>query len=444
MSDENIQQDSEPAGEIETVSPQAAPAESALVTEHLQRLPNVIARGLIYIVVLFLFSAVIYAWVSHIDLVVSSRAVARPITRELRVLSDRLGHVEQVLVEEGDVVSPGDALFMIRSKEAIGYASKVEEIRKTIALKNDSFKTRRAGLADEISQIDLDHEKNGKIMRLKLDRNRLEKLSVESDAAYWNTEAEGLQAEFDSTEKLFREQLTSIAEYNSIKSRLDRARTELTKLSSRKDIIARDDDIILEELRAENAGYENSKRTVEKKLKNLDLEQQSAINSLESELKTNEAMLAMMEGREGGEESGKIFRAEIAGVVSDIRVRNAGDYIRQSDHLCTIVPTNTPLCMDITVMNKDVGFINVGTRVKYKVDAFPYRDYGMLRGRVSSISPAAGEAPEYTYRVIGDFDKDRFDIKGRWYPLKPGMTATAEMITERKSLMAIIFDKFRE
>jgi hypothetical protein len=47
----------------------------------------------------------------------------------------------------------------------------------------------------------------------------------------------------------------------------------------------------------------------------------------------------------------------------------------------------------------------------------------------------------WIYFVEGDLDEDHFSINDKEYPVKVGMTATAELIIERKSIFARIFRK---
>ena len=101
--------------------------------------------------------------------------------------------------------------------------------------------------------------------------------------------------------------------------------------------------------------------------------------------------------------------------------------------------------MDITVENKDIGFVENNMKIKYKFDAFPYIDHGVLYGEVESISPSAAlnENNNMVYHVKGTLNELNFNIGERLYPIKAGMTANAEIITEKMSIFSIIFRKFK-
>ena len=124
------------SSEIFRETPVDFPSENFFVTEHLQRMPNIFSRGLVYIVVLVLLTAFVYSVLARIDIVAESKSVARPTTHKIRILSGRNGYIEKIFISEGQAVEENMPLFLIRSKEAITYLSKVEELHHSIPLKS--------------------------------------------------------------------------------------------------------------------------------------------------------------------------------------------------------------------------------------------------------------------------------------------------------------------
>jgi multidrug efflux pump subunit AcrA (membrane-fusion protein) len=159
----------------------------------------------------------------------------------------------------------------------------------------------------------------------------------------------------------------------------------------------------------------------------------------------NEAFSSGEKNEKGKEEKAEIIRAGYAGTVSKLYFKNTGEFVRKSDLLCNILPMDGPLYMDITVANKDIGFIEKGMEIKYKFDAFPYTDCGVLLGKVSAISPSAVEDRTLglVYHLQGSLDTKCFDIREKKYHLKAGMTATAELVTDKKSIFSILFKKLK-
>ena len=434
------------------VTPIESPSKNYLVIENLQRMPNIFSRGLLYLMVLVLVSALLYSLLGKIDIVTECRAVARPTSRHIRILSDRNGYIEKISIAEGQRVENNTPLFHIRSKEVLTYLSKVEELRHSIPLKKEYYKTKISSTIDELNQLYSHYSNTLRVNKLKLEQNTLSLHSIASELSYWQKEVESLSKEYESIENQFKGETISLREYNSIKSGLEKARTEVEKLISKRDITLKEKEIIEEEIGKEREDYKNKKLILEKEMKNLKIEQETILNAMQNELEMNEQMLSLQDESSPSKKDEKekdeivrVVRARHAGTISKLYFRNTGEYIRESDLLCTILPANGSLYMDITVANKDIGFMEKGMEIKYKFDAFPYTDYGVLFGKISALSPSAIEDRTLglVYHVRGTLDMTCFEIREKKYPIKPGMTATAELVREKKSIFSILFKKLR-
>lgn len=435
--------------EMFEVTPVDSPSENFMVTEHLQRLPTIFSRGLIYLIVLILAAALIYSNFAKLDIVIECRAVVRPASHKIRILSDRSGYIEQVFISEGQTVRKADPLFLIRSKEALTYHSKAKDLREAIPLKREYYDTKISSIQIELNQLRSNHDNVLRVNKLKLEQNNLSLDSISSDINFWESEIKLLSADFQNADKLLQKGVISIREYNNTKSKLEKARTEVKKMASKKKITKKERNIIEEQTTKETESLANAEMILRKEIKNLELEKQTALNSMRNELEMNEKMLSIKDGSTPDSDtagrSENVVIAENAGTISELYFRNTGAYIRVSDLLCTIVPYDSPLYMDIVVANKDIGFIEKDMAIKYKVDAFPHIDYGILEGRVSAIAPSAVEDQilGMVYHVHGSLTEPYFEIQGKRYPLKAGMTSIAELITDRKSMFSLIFGKFK-
>ncbi|MBW2060996.1 MAG: HlyD family efflux transporter periplasmic adaptor subunit [Deltaproteobacteria bacterium] len=450
MEEKDTEKQEQEQPEIFEVTPAESPSENYLVIENLQRMPSLFSRGLLYLVLLALLTALIYSLVSKIDLVIECMSVARPTSHKIRLLSDRNGYIEKVFVQEGQTVEKNAPLFLIRSKEALTYRSRIEELREAIPFKGQYFDTKISSVLDELNQLKSNYESSLQMKKLKLEQNNLALNSITSDLNYWHKEIELLNSDFKNVEKLLKSGVISIREYNYTKSKLEKARTEVEKLISTKKITQKENKIIEGQIEKEKVNLTNSTTILQKEIKNLELERQTSLNTMQNELEMKEKMLSMQDGSsfksiDAGRNENMV-RAENAGIISELYFRNPGEYVRESDLLCTILPVDSPLYMDITVANKDIGFIEKGMNIKYKVDAFPYTDYGILLGRVSTIAPSAVNEQMFgmVYHIHGSLDKAYFEIKGKTYPVKAGMTAKAELVTKNKSLFSILFQKFKK
>jgi hypothetical protein len=85
----------------------------------------------------------------------------------------------------------------------------------------------------------------------------------------------------------------------------------------------------------------------------------------------------------------KWLRAPVSGLVQKVDATTVGQVVTPAQSLVTIVPDGTPLIVEATVSNEDIGYLKVGQPVEVKVDTFPFQRYGSLKGTLTSISPDA-------------------------------------------------------
>jgi len=433
-----------------TVSPVDSPSKNYLVEEHMQKMPSIFARGLFYIIVLLLFVSLLYTYLAKIDVVAECRSVVRPSSHIFKIISDRNGYIEKVYVSEGELVAKDMPLFLIRSKETMSYVSKVEELRRTIPFQEEHYNMQISVARDRLKQRENQHANTLKVLNLKLEQNQLTLESMKFDLAYWEKEVTTLSGEAERTKNGVTKGYMSLTQYNKMLSSLEFAKTEVRKFNSQQNITIKGKTIIGEEISKELSDYTNEKAILEKEISNLEVQKNTTLHTMKTELQMNEEMLSI-KGTETGQETyaaemGNIIWAEKAGTVSELYFRNSGEYVGISNLLCTIVPDGSPLYMDITVANRDIGFIEKDMEIKYKIDAFPYTDYGLVRGKVLTISPSAVEDVTlgFVYHVHGTLGRKDFQVKEKHYPIKAGMTATAELVKEKKSILSILIGKLKK
>lgn len=130
------------------------------------------------------------------------------------------------------------------------------------------------------------------------------------------------------------------------------------------------------------------------------------------------------------------IRAPANGIVRNIRLTTQGARVRPGDVIMDILPTDGGLVVETKIKPSDIAFVHTGLPAYVKLDAYDYAIYGLLRGRVSYVSPDAlsedSRAGEHIYyRVLVTVDA-RDGIKtagGRDIEIQPGMTAQVEIHT---------------
>lgn len=165
------------------------------------------------------------------------------------------------------------------------------------------------------------------------------------------------------------------------------------------------------------------------------LEQQNRISRLQSEIGAVELALQHT-----------TITAPVAGIVTTLAVRSTGEVLQPGQSVATISPAGARLVVEARLQNKDIAFIEKGLPVKLKFDAFPFQDYGTISGTVIDVSPDARvDKQEGSFYQVTIAPLQREIVaKGKRLPLKPGLAVTAEIVTERKSILSLLLEPFRQ
>jgi hemolysin D len=158
----------------------------------------------------------------------------------------------------------------------------------------------------------------------------------------------------------------------------------------------------------------------------------------------------------------KWLRAPVGGLIQKVEVTTIGQVVTPAQSLVTIVPDGTPLVIEATVTNEDIGYVKVGQPVEVKVDTFPFQKYGSLKGTLTWISPdaedktaaskdtdtrsgaassrdlaRAADNPNaaYVYKVHVRTDQSQFIVNGQPRSVQSGMTVQADITTDRRRVI---------
>lgn len=138
------------------------------------------------------------------------------------------------------------------------------------------------------------------------------------------------------------------------------------------------------------------------------------------------------------------------GTVKSIKINTIGGVVQAGQEIMTIVPTEDTLLIEAFVRPADVAFLHPGQDATVKISAYDYAIYGGLPGKIENISPdtlrderrgntpvadVADEANSYYRVVVRTNDNMLTTPDGRELPIIPGMTASVEMLTGRKTVL---------
>ncbi len=153
-------------------------------------------------------------------------------------------------------------------------------------------------------------------------------------------------------------------------------------------------------------------------------------------------------------ESYRRLVAPVDGSVQGLKIHTPGAVVTTADTLMTIVPDGAGIEVDCLVPNKDIGFVSEGQDVEVKLEAFPFTRYGLVQGRVRRLgrdaatnpnaappgslaaiaqTPQQGASPpppaELAYPAKVTLLRDWILVDGRHEPIRAGMRVSAEIKT---------------
>ena len=120
----------------------------------------------------------------------------------------------------------------------------------------------------------------------------------------------------------------------------------------------------------------------------------------------------------------------------------------------TLTAANIPACVappaasgtvDRGLPDVTLDCLVTGQAVKLKLDAFPYAEYGVVAGELVRVPPDAEGADSANgsfYRAVVRLQEQSVNKDGTAFPLASGMTGTAEVVTERKTILQILLSPF--
>jgi hemolysin D len=167
----------------------------------------------------------------------------------------------------------------------------------------------------------------------------------------------------------------------------------------------------------------------------------------------------------------QVLTSPVDGTVQQLAVHTIGGVVTPAQSLMVIVPSDSHLEIEAMIENRDIGFVHAGQEAQIKVDAFNFNRYGLIGGRITSVSPDAitrdkpgnkGKADqgldaendssepsnqELVYAARVALDQMQMQIEDRVVNLSPGMAVTVEIKTGERHIISYLLSpllKFKQ
>lgn len=129
--------------------------------------------------------------------------------------------------------------------------------------------------------------------------------------------------------------------------------------------------------------------------------------------------------------------APVNGIVQQLAIHTIGGVVTGAQALMVVVPQEDAAEAEVLLENKDIGFVNAGQDAAIKVETFNYTKYGLINGKVETVSLDAiqDEKRGLIYAARVKLEKSTMNIEGKKVKLVPGMSVTVEIKTGKRRII---------
>ena len=409
--------------------------------------PSPIGRTIAATIILLVCAALVWSWWGTIDIVASATGKIVPSGRTKVVQPFATGVVRSIRVEDGQAVKAGDVLIELDPtvnaaerdhlhNDLIAERLNIARLRAVLAGGNDPMSdfippdgadpalvgTQRQVLLNQVA------EHRAKVAALA--RQQVQKEAEQSTTAATIHRLETLipliQPRVDIRKTLMDKQLGSTLTYFETLQLLLEQQEELSvqknHLRAAEAAVA-----AIRETRDQTAA--EYRRTLSDEI----AKAEQKANGLTQDLIKAEQKTRLQQ-----------LTAPVDGVAQQLAIHTVGGVVTPAQSLLMIVPSDSRLEIEAMVSNRDIGFVQPGQETEIKIDTFNFTRYGLLHGRVLTVSQDAivrdrkqdrpNERPlgtqndtsepmgqELNYSARISLDRDKMQIDGRMVNLSPGM-----------------------
>jgi hemolysin D len=426
--------------------------------------PSPAGRAIGASVILVFCVALAWAAFGRIDIVASAQGRIVPSDRDKVIQAMEIGVVRSLLVENGQKVKAGDVLIEIDPTINEAEARQARRDLRTTRLDIARLRAAATDTGDPIeaftppadadalqisderrfleSQVAEHRAKVG-----ALDRQRQQKeAEVEATAATvakFEAMIPVLQQRFEIRRNLTSQELGSKLQYLEMLQSLTEMRQELKVQQSNKRVA---------EAAAAAIGEQRAQAVAEYR--------RGLFDDLGKMIQKENGLAETLVK---AEQKAKLqaLKAPVDGTVQQLAVHTVGGVVTPSQELMMVVPANSRLEIEANIPNRDIGFIQAGQEAEIKVDTFNFTKYGLIHGRVLSLSqdsitrqkptdPAKEKSAststdsseplgqEMVYQARISLDQTDMLIDGKSMQLSPGMAVTAEVKTGSRSVLSYL------
>lgn len=368
------------------------------ILEIIERPASKAGTVIIFGIFTLLLVIVVWACVSRLDVVVTAGGNIQPVGNLNVVQSYAGGTVTCIQVSEGEYVDAGDVLIELDTQLLEIDADQLNSQKKVLETQQKLYERIKKG--EELS-------KEYSLQPNKEIQSYMDAI-LEADRNFHNTQ-DNLELEKSIAELNLQIAQLQLDEYRKSGTQSQRETQEL--IIEQYDLALEQADLQLTDSKTQYNIQINSKL--------------AEINDQLCEIENNLSRYELSKQYQQ-------ITAPVSGYVNSVDVNTIGETVTSGQVLITIVPSDLPMEMICYVKNMDIADIEVGMEAEIKLEAYPYNQYGTVKGTVTYISPSAFVNEDmgsvYLVKISLDSYQDVITIQS-------GMTGSVEIKTGTRSVM---------
>ena len=399
-----------------------------------------ISSMVVFTLAAFLAGAVTLATRTTVPELARATGEITTLGRAYQVESINSGIVNSVLVKEGQSVSQGQILATLTSPSLDRDIRSVQQQHEAVLSRTETLtlildhlnrpQSERGNLdrsfdADEgfaQSRLYL-HELQKEISRNRADSLKISIERLENAQTLMESRVEEKEASVERLAKLFESGSITRVRLDAEQQSLDELRGRLIEASI--------------ELATTSANYTEVR---DKPLESDLALREQTLTELFALMQQKDALATQLAALEDQREE-LLVRAPSAGVIQSVDFPRIGEIVEAGATIFELINTNDQLVAEIKIGEVDIGHIQLGDRVSLKLATFDSRRYGEVTGTIASLSPTIVTDPndgQVYFRGVVELDSLTIGSGAFEKPLRVGMTGSAEIVTDERSMLAYL------
>jgi adhesin transport system membrane fusion protein len=397
--------------------------------------------AVVMIFALFVIAAIVWMNWAKIDVVIRGTGKVSPASQVQNIQSLEGGIISEILVVEGQAVKAGQSLIKISD---VAFSSSFEENRLLYL----ELLARSSRLTAEAF---------ARAFKPEAEVSEEAPLLVKSEKSLFDSNQQELKETLSGLEEKISQQKSALLEAKSkqrqLKKLLGLVKKEIKIKKPLKDrgIISEVEFLQLLQREAEFEGEIEAaklsvpriKSTIEEARFNKQKEKLNFQNNAKRELnEVNAEISRIKETQTALQDRVKrtTLRSPVNGIVQRLYFNTIGGVISPGNNIIDIVPQEDSLLVELKIKPADIAYVNVGQFARLKFSAYDFAIHGSLQGIVTFVSAdtITNEEGESFFLVRVKPVKSFLGVKNGELPIKIGMTAEADIITDKKTILSYL------